>query len=594
MKKILVFLFSLILSAVFSTSASAYDVKVDGIYYNLISEDKTAEVTSGEEKYSGEVVIPGSIISEGQQYSVTSIGEDAFFDCSSLTSVTIPNSVTSIGWSAFECCTGLTSVDIPNSVTTIKGSAFRDCSGLTSITISNSVTSIGSWAFRGCSGLTSVTIPNSVTSIGNHAFDGCKGLTSITIPNSVTSIGEEAFYICSGLTSVTIGNSVTSIGKRAFDSCSSLTSVTIGNSVTSIGNGAFEMCKGLTSITIPNSVTSIGDDVFWGCSGLTSVTIGNSVTSIGRQAFEYCSKLENVYCYAENVPSTDATAFEESNIESSTLHVPGSALSSYQTTAPWSGFGTILPVEPLDITVDTDTKEATVETAKFVEDGNVVIPASIEVDGETYTVTSIANEAFKDVEDVETVTLPRTLKEIGKGAFSGCKALKEVVVSETATNSKVSAVRYGKIQRVATRAAGDGMRIGERAFADCPVLASVTIPSTATTIGDNVFNNCESLKNVTCEAVNCPTVKTFGEFPISEATLTVPVGSLKQYGETNPWSLFGKIQDFDGTTGVNGISVYDRNDVKDVYGIDGSKRAVPAKGLNIIRMSDGTTRKVMR
>ncbi len=244
--------------------------------------------------------------------------------------------------------------------------------------------------------------------------------------------------------------------------------------------------------------------------------------------------------------------------------------------------------------MDKDTKEATVETAKFVEDGNVVIPASIEVDGETYTVTSIANEAFKDVEDVETVTLPRTLKEIGKGAFSGCKALKEVVVSETATNSKVSAVRYGKIQRVATRAAGDGMRIGERAFADCPVLASVTIPSTATTIGDNVFNNCESLKNVTCEAVNCPTVKTFGEFPISEATLTVPVGSLKQYGETNPWSLFGKIQDFDGTTGVNGISVYDRNDVKDVYGIDGSKRAVPAKGLNIIRMSDGTTRKVMR
>ncbi len=368
----------------------------------------------------------------------------------------------------------------------------------------------------------------------------------------------------------------------------------IANNRTSIGESAFNNCKGLTSVTIPNSVESISYSAFRNCSGLTSITIPNSVTSIGKKAFSECSKLENFYCYSEKVPSTDATAFEESNIASSTLHVPGSALSSYQATAPWSGFGTILPIEPLDITVDTDTKEATVETAKFVEDGNVVIPASIEVDGETYTVTSIANEAFKDVEDVETVTLPRTLKEIGKGAFSGCKALKEVVVSETATNSKVSAVRYVKIQRVATRAAGDGMRIGERAFADCPVLASVTIPSTATTIGDNVFNNCESLKNVTCEAVNCPTVKTFGEFPISEATLTVPVGSLKQYGETNPWSLFGKIQDFDGTTGVNGISVYDRNEVKDVYGIDGSKRAVPAKGLNIIRMSDGTTRKVMR
>ncbi len=612
MKKLFVFLFSLILSVVFSTSASAYDVKVDGIYYNLISEGKTAEVTYGVEKYSGEVVIPGSITSEGKEYKVKRIGERAFSDCSGLTSITIPNSVTSIGEKAFGYCTGLTSITIPNSVTSIEKGAFSDCKGLTSVDIPNSVTSIGQSAFSYCSGLTSITIPNSVTSIGNSAFYSCSSLTSVTIPNSVTSIGRSAFSSCSGLTSITIPNSVTSIGDCALYGCSGLKDVIIVNNmfvhlpvtysghysipenISQIIGGAFYNCKGLISVTIPNSVKSIGEYTFYGCSSLTSITIPNSMTSIGSNAFAKCSKLENVYCYAENVPSTDATAFEESNIASSTLHVPGSALSSYQATAPWSGFGTILPIEPLDITVDKDTKEATVETAKFVEDGNVVIPASIEVDGETYTVTSIANEAFKDVEDVETVTLPRTLKEIGKGAFSGCKALKEVVVSETATNSKVSAVRYGKIQRVATRAAGDGMRIGERAFADCPVLASVTIPSTATTIGDNVFNNCESLKNVTCEAVNCPTVKTFGEFPISEATLTVPVGSLKQYGETNPWSLFGKIQDFDGTTGVNGISVYDRNDVKDVYGIDGSKRAVPAKGLNIIRMSDGTTRKVMR
>ena len=143
------FLFSLILSAVFSTSASAYDVKVDGIYYNLISEDKTAEVTSGEYRYAGDVVIPSSITVEGKEYTVTSIGNDAFRDCS-LTSVTIPNSVTSIGHSAF-----------------------RECSSLPSVTIPNSVTSIGNEAFYGCSGLTSVTIPNSVTSIGSYAFYGC-------------------------------------------------------------------------------------------------------------------------------------------------------------------------------------------------------------------------------------------------------------------------------------------------------------------------------------------------------------------------------------------------------------------------------------
>ena len=170
-------------------------------------------------------------------------------------------------------------------VTSIGSYAFYGCSGLTSVTIPNSVTSIGSSAFYGCSGLTSVTIPNSVTSIGDYAFSGCSGLTSVTIPNSVTSIGDYAFYGCSGLTSVTIPNSVTSIGNYAFYGCSGLTSVTIPNSVTSIGDYAFSGCSGLTSVTIPNSVTSIGSYAFSGCSGLTSVIIGSGVLSIGSSAF---------------------------------------------------------------------------------------------------------------------------------------------------------------------------------------------------------------------------------------------------------------------------------------------------------------------
>ena len=151
--------------------------------------------------------------------SVTSIGDYAFYDCSSLTSVTIPNSVTSIGQYTFSGCSGLTSVTIGNSVTSIGNYAFEYCKGLTSVTIPNSVTSIGSSAFRYCSGLTSVTIGTSVTSIWSSAFRGCSGLTSVTIPNSVTSIGEDAFYECSGLTSVTIGSGVEKIGWRAFANC---------------------------------------------------------------------------------------------------------------------------------------------------------------------------------------------------------------------------------------------------------------------------------------------------------------------------------------------------------------------------------------
>ena len=391
---------TLILSVIFSISSSAYDVEVDGIYYKLITKIKVAEVTNGDNNYSGDITIPSSIIVNEVEYSVTSIGNSAFkycrgltsvtipnsvtsignyafSDCSGLTSVTIPNSVTSIGWGSFDYCSGLTSVTIPNSVTSIDGCAFSHCSGLTSVTIPNSVTSIGSEAFYECSGLTSVTIPNSVTSIGRHAFSYCSGLTSITIPNSVTNIGNNAFSGCSGLTSVTIPNSVTSIDGGAFSYCSGLTSVTIPNSVTSIGDWAFSGCSGLTSVTIPNSVTSIGAGAFSYCSGLTSVTIPNSVTSIKNDVFGSCPNLENVYCYAENLFYIGNDIFKDSYIEYATLHVPSSVLSYYQTTEPWSGFGTIKALEGTDV----ETKKCETPTISFV-DGKLTF--SCETEGVEY------------------------------------------------------------------------------------------------------------------------------------------------------------------------------------------------------------------
>ena len=157
-------------------SGFAYDFSVNGIYYGKNSDGKTVYVTykdSNYNSYSGSVVIPSTVTFSGTTYSVTSIGDGAFDECSGLTSVTIPNSVTSIGNSAFSGCSGLTSVTIPNSVTSIGGCAFCECSGLTSVTIPNSITSICYKAFYGCSGLTSVTIPNSVTSIGRTAFLNC-------------------------------------------------------------------------------------------------------------------------------------------------------------------------------------------------------------------------------------------------------------------------------------------------------------------------------------------------------------------------------------------------------------------------------------
>ena len=178
-----------------------------------------------------------------------------------------------------------TNYTIPNSVTTIGDTAFWDCDSLTSINIPNSVTTIGKGAFSGCDSLTSINIPNSVTTIGDYAFDDCGSLTSINIPNSVTTIGEGAFLRCNSLTNINIPNSVTTIGKCAFYDCKSLTSINIPNGVTTIGKGAFAWCKSLTSINIPNSVTTIGDEAFRNCASLTNINIPNSVTTIEKWAF---------------------------------------------------------------------------------------------------------------------------------------------------------------------------------------------------------------------------------------------------------------------------------------------------------------------
>ena len=383
---------TLLLSVFFAVTASAYDVEVDGLYYNLNETEKTAEVPYKEQykaSYSGSVEIPSSIVINEVEYKIASIGDWAFSRCSGLTSIIIPNSVTSIGDYAFSGCTGLTSITIPNSVTSIGDGTFSDCTNLTSITIPNSVTSIENSAFSGCSYLTSITIPNSVTSIGDYAFSECTYLTSITIPNSITSIGNKAFYGCSGLTSITIPNSVTSIGDYAFSYCSRLTSITIPNSITSIGYYAFQNCSSLTSITIPNSVTSIGDyavsyckinKLYYDCliapniytiylkeliigdniiivqnyfeyAPLTRIVLGKNVTHIKPDAFRN-SKLEEFTITCEEPPYLYPNVFGSQDLSKATLYVPESKVEYYQTTHPWSKFGKILtlsgetPAEP--------------------------------------------------------------------------------------------------------------------------------------------------------------------------------------------------------------------------------------------------------
>ena len=239
-------------------------------------------------KYLGKsetVVIPEGV--------VTSIGDSAFFNCKSLTSIYIPNSVTSIGDGVFWGCNSLKSIHIPDSVTSIGYRAFTCCNSLESIHIPDSVTSIGDGAFLRCKSLKAIHIPDSVTSIGS-AFEYCESLTAIKIPDSVTSIWKSAFFGCKSLRSIHISDNVTSIEDHIFGQCESLTSIVIPDSVTSIGDYAFLGCKSLTSIVIPDSVISIGHEAFLNCKALTSIEIPDSVTSIGDEAFSGCNSLKLV------------------------------------------------------------------------------------------------------------------------------------------------------------------------------------------------------------------------------------------------------------------------------------------------------------
>ncbi len=571
----------------------AYDIAVNNdegvtIYYNWINDKTELEVTSSgysNIKYNNSVIVPESVIYNGQTYSVTRIGDGAFKNCSSMTYVYIPNSVMSIGIEAFRYCSSLTSITIPNSVKSIGNEAFYYCSGLTSINIPNNVTNIGNDVFFGC---TNLPIENNIRYADTYLVEAVdKTLSSYQIKEGTRFIGPSAFYICLSLTSITIPSSVMSIGNKAFSSCSSLTSINIPDGVTIIGGETFERCSSLTSIIIPDGVTRIGYRAFEYCSGLTSVTIPSSVTNIGSDAFYKCSSLISVHIidiaawckitfegssYAN--PLSYAHHIYLNNKEITDLVIPNGVTSiGDYTFYGCSSFSSIkIPDGVTNIgyesfyncsgitSVTIPSSVTNIDIAAFsgckslisinIPDGVTKINAgtfsgcnslpSINIpDG----VTSIGNSSFSGCSGLISIKIPDGVISIGSHAFFGCNSLKTITIPESI--SIIEAETFNGCTGIKSITLPNSLKIiREKAFYNCKGLETITIPSTVEFIYQQAFSGC-GLKEVKVLGETPPFAydNTFSNYNIP---LYVPEASISSYQSTNPWSKFASLKTLSG------------------------------------------------
>ena len=465
---------------------------------------------------------------------VKSIGDDAFDNCTSLTSLTIPDSVTYL--TSISGCTSLTSVSIGKGVTYIGG--LSGCSALKSINIPKGVTYLG--GFRNCTSLTSITLPDGVKYIGDCS--GCTALKSINLPNSVTAF--EGFSGCTALSSIAIPDSITDNKVDAFFNCSSLSSVTFGKSVRTIGESAFSGCERLTSIVFPDSVTTIEDRAFNRCKRLANVTFPANLTSFGYSVFgEQCTSLKNIVWNVRKAYS----GYEAGNTPFYYRVVSASK-------GEW---------------VDIDLR-STIASFTF---GNDVesIPAGLCAGMKKMTtvnlgnsVKSIESEAFYGCQSITAITFPESLKSIGYCAFSGCTKIRTKItipvnvsyIGEDAfACTGIDSVKWNARNCTAGWAVpwvylspfigvpyftfGDEVESIPNCLCAQLSISSVTIPSRVTSIGFRAFYKCSRLTSITVQAEVPPVADraAFEEVP-TDIPVYIPCGTKEAYQSAEGWKNF--------------------------------------------------------
>ena len=505
--------------------------------------------------------------------SVTSVGDYAFRGCINVTNIVIPGETTVIGQNAFDGCSKVESATVPSTVisyvpketlktvvinagTSIEDEAFKDCISLTTVEIPNSVTSIGESAFSGCARLATVTIPNNVESIGNEAFEGCISLTNIEIPNSVTSIGEYAFSDCTGLINIQIPSEVASIGYCAFNGCTGVTSVEVKSRETNIEVYAFKGCTNIESATIPttsianipkdslkaviiNDGLTIEDEAFKDCQSLVSVVISDSVATIGKSAFSGCIHLENIEI-PNTVTKIGTGAFSLCTIKNATIptnaisYLPKSSLQSVVINGGISigndAFKSCTSLTSIKISSSVESIATTALTGCtslkniIVEEGNPKYTAINDIlycnnDSELVlvkyapaktensfslpeNVTSISSYAFDKTSNLETVILHENVTSIDESAFYDCESIRfnNYDTAYYLGNEEQPYLYLIEAQSSATscKVHENTKLIASKAFSECgSSLKSIEIPNSEIKLAENTFFYCNYIESAT-------------------------------------------------------------------------------------------------
>ena len=475
--------------------AADYDFKIDNVCYSTWFGDAYVECEDDSDdfanNYSGltTVTIPDTVEYNGDKYPVIGISRSAFRNCSSLTSITLPNTIHNIREYAFEGCSGLDSVVIPNSVTSIGENVFNKCTSLSSITLPDTITYIPAAAFGNCSSLTSIEIPNTVTFIGNGAFSG-SGLTSIEIPNSVTEIASFAFQNCDGLETITIPATVEKVQSWVFRGCDNLT---VNCCATSIPVGWSTYWN---DYNISYNLGSCGEEKMWTVSLSANNSSYGSVS--GGGTVKDGAKVTITATPAEGYKFVKWSNGLTTAIATITV------TSDLNLVAEFAEIGSIVESE-LQYEITSDKTVQVIKSADYTELTDIVIPETVEIDSITYTVTAIGEKAFKDCYYLSSVTIPNTVKDIEDWAFWRCTSLKSVTIPNS-----VERILYG-------------------AFEDCSGLESITIPESVTTFENCVFENCDGLTSIT----------------IPESITSIPYGTFMSCDNLTTISLPNTIIDID-------------------------------------------------